>query len=515
MTDSNTVQAGLATLGASGWVVNERISKAPLVSPPVQNTAVILGDSRMARGNASIAVAAANVVGDGSTTTITTAGQAVLDGRVSLSQSGSAFLDHKIFQATNVDANVFTIKSGLNGTPPSPVVITIHSQISERGWFPWLNAKLGGRFMVLNYAAIGGEVVTDWIARLQTDVLNYKPATCFIGGPINDCAAGTDPATILARLMTVWQMLNAAGIAIVQETVAPLFTGHANFAVATPIRLRLNRLIRAQCLAQNVPCVDSDAAIQDMTPAALASAITNALDTDNIHYSAYGARLMAEAAQPVVSSLWSAPSILAASPVENITADALSNQLIDTSPWAAAGVVNPANVTGTVATGFTLQRTAGAGLVTGAAVVQRTVGADGDAIGFNQVFVMTSAGAGETWQLFPASIRSRLVIGGQYRFGCKIKLSGTAGANLRGIQFQMALAGAAQSAIVRAWGNESTLNVGVTYADEILTFISPLFTVPSWFLTATAGFPILQFTFGAAGTALTVSAGRFFCERVA
>lgn len=510
-TPANAPLIGLDSAPVNKFNPNSVLSPSLSAS---RNTCVLLGDSITARCNTSISVAPANVVGSAAGTTITTSAQNVLDGRVNLSQSQNPALDHSIVQATNVDANVFTIPVPTSGNPPSSLVISIQTQLSERGWFTWLNALTGQRFNLLNNAAIGGETVADIALRVDRDVIAYSPGICFIMAGINDCSAGTPAATTFSRLQAIYEKLIPYGIRPVLLTVLPLYTGHANFATAMPLVQQLNQLIKNYAFNNNLLCIDAHAAIVDPA-SATGAALVDTLDTDNIHPSAYGARLIGLAGAAMFTPQTQTPPGLTVSQVDNFGSSSSNWQLIDTAPWnASGGTVTGTNMSGTAPSGFTVQLTAGTVTSGVVSVPARVAATDGDAIGNNVQVVITSSGT-PTVQMFPASIRLRLVAGGTYQLRVPVRLTNVAGSNLRGIQFQMQFAGVnGQSAIVRAWGNEATVALATNYADGTYHMYSPVFTVPSWFTNTSGGFPILQFAFSAAGTALTVNAGRWTMQRL-
>lgn len=513
MAQAGDVSSGLATLGATGWAANEGYTHGSQLLPSFQAPSVVLmGDSITQRNNLGITVASGNVSGNGTTTTITASAQNVLDGLVNLSQSGSPALDHKIVQATNVDGNTFTVPSTLVGNPPSSLVIGVQSQFSERGWFMHANMLMAGKFQLLNNAAIGGETTADMLARMTAHVLAYSPKFCLVMAGLNDCVAGTAAATTFANLRSMYTLCVNAGIVPIALTVLPLATGHANFATAMPRILQLNQLIKNHCAQSGILCVDAYTAIAD-SAAANGGALNNTLESDFVHPACYGARLVGAAVASALSGIPTAPK-LTVSQADNFGADSSNWNLMDQAPWLTSGGTAGAGVSGTVASGFTCQRTGGSGTAV-ASVNARTVANDGDTIGQNQTLVITSGGASDAWQIFPSSVRLRLVVGATYQFRCALRLNGIAGSNLQLIQTQMQLQSAgANVAQVRALGNENSVALAANYVDGIYYITSPVFTVPSWFSNSAAGFMIMQFNFSAAGTPLTINTGRWTMQRI-
>lgn len=513
---SQFTPASVPVIGLDSAPVN-KFNPNSILSPSLsggRNTCVLLGDSLTARCNTVMSIATGNVVGSSAGTTITTSGQSVLDGKVNLSQSGNPALDHMIVQATNVDSNVFTVPIPTSGNPPSALAVSVQTQMSERGWFTWLNALTGQRFYLLNNAAIGGETVGDMALRLDRDVIAYGPAVCFIMAGANDCAAGTAAATTFAKLQAIYERLIPYGIRPILLTVLPLYTGHANFATAMPLIQQLNQLIKNYAFQNNLMCIDAYAAIVDPA-SATGAALVDTLESDNIHTSAYGARLIGLAGSAMFTPQTQTPPGLTASQVDNFGANSSNWQLFDQAPWTSSGgTVSGTNMSGTAPTGFTVQLTAGTVTSGVVSVPARVAATDGDTIGNNVQVVITASGTA-TIQIFPSSVRTRLVVGGTYQFRVPVRLTNVSGSNIRAIQFQMTLTGAnSQQAIARAWGNESSVALATNYADGTYYMYSPVFTVPSWFTSTSNGFAILQITFSAAGTAITVNCGRWTMQRL-
>lgn len=77
------------------------------------------------------------------------------------------------------------------------------SYASERGIFGLANAKLGGRFKVLNYAGINGDTLTGMIARWATDVGAYRPEWVLLADPVNDATNARTAAQMIADTQTL------------------------------------------------------------------------------------------------------------------------------------------------------------------------------------------------------------------------------------------------------------------------------------------------------------------------
>lgn len=92
---------------------------------------------------------------------------------------------------------------------------------TDKGYFNWLNVLLNQRFDVLYNAGVGGNSTTQMLARISADVIDKNGQWVFVMGGVNDIAAGTSAATILANLTSIITTLHAAGLHVILSTLTP------------------------------------------------------------------------------------------------------------------------------------------------------------------------------------------------------------------------------------------------------------------------------------------------------
>lgn len=90
---------------------------------------------------------------------------------------------------------------------------------TDKGFFNWMNVLLGQRFDVLYNAGVGGNSTAQMLARIQADVIDKHGQWVFVMGGVNDIAAGTSAAAILANLTTIVTTLHAAGLRVILSTL--------------------------------------------------------------------------------------------------------------------------------------------------------------------------------------------------------------------------------------------------------------------------------------------------------
>jgi lysophospholipase L1-like esterase len=92
----------------------------------------------------------------------------------------------------------------------------------SKGYLTWANISLGHRLSVIRNAGISGNNSTQMLARVEADVIAYKPGWCIVeAGLPNDIGNGFTIATIIANHKAIYDKLAGAGIRVVICTGLP------------------------------------------------------------------------------------------------------------------------------------------------------------------------------------------------------------------------------------------------------------------------------------------------------
>lgn len=161
---------------------------------------------------------------------------------------------------------------------------TAEGQVSARGWFNWCTAYLHSRFVLINNAGVGGNQYQHMLARIDTDVLAHESEWVFVGGPVNDIAAGRSASAIIADCKTIVETLIADGRRVL------ILTAAGSTSYDTPekrsVLAEVNDYIRA--LSDSYPgIVVVDAWVATANPETDAPAAGMAVDA--VHFSPVGA----------------------------------------------------------------------------------------------------------------------------------------------------------------------------------------------------------------------------------
>lgn len=128
-------------------------------------------------------------------------------------------------------ADMDTARSNLKAQPLElrHTIVLLGDSITESndeegrdvGYFVWANAMLQSRFVVSNYAGVGGNTTAQMYARLQSDVIDYDPQFCLVMGGANDVVQDVSSATTISNLQSIYEDLYAAGIRVIACTINP------------------------------------------------------------------------------------------------------------------------------------------------------------------------------------------------------------------------------------------------------------------------------------------------------
>ena len=471
--------------------------------PKEGNSCVILGDSITGYYNHPLTITALARASNLCTATITAHG--LVDQqeiRVYGVENDSTF--NGVVTITRVDANTITFPSvGVDGTATGSVLKAYNrQQISDQGWASWANMLLGGRLKILNNAAFGGATIDAMQDRLTDDVFAYAPQYVMVMAGIINLTGSDTPGQVITKLQSLYQSILATGAKVVALTVLPLGSGFASYATyAYKIPIVNDWIRRYAQQTSGMMLVDAYSVIVDPVHATAGAALTGML-ADNLHPSAKGAHTIGKAVKAALQNILPPISTLVSSNGDNFGASAANANQLDNGIWTATGGTLGANVTGVVASGWTVETT------NAATTAVASVPARADGIGYDQQAVITVGGAHQV--IMRNNIATRLSAGSSYQIECEIAVSGVSGSNLASLQ-----------SYINGTGYSATLNLGITNALSLTTFPTEDFTITiksEVFTVPTAGYTLGNFyavaRFSAVGTALTMKVGRVSVRKI-
>lgn len=228
-------------------------------------------------------------------------------------------------------------------------------KLSDIGYFTWANIKLKNAFKVLRNSAIAGQQTTQLLARVQTDVVSYKPEYCLLMAGINDVNNNVPADTIVSNLQALYRELTSAGIKVIACTMLPNNTVNAGTTALKETFTYVNNWIRQYAKSNSmIIYVDTFSAIYDATTSC--GAVAGTL-TDNAHTGVYGANAVGNyLANGVSSSVNSALPVAAAS-ADFASANNQYGNIYQHSVMNGAGGLTSGNTvfTGTPPVGWWLQ----------------------------------------------------------------------------------------------------------------------------------------------------------------
>jgi len=297
-------------------------------------------------------------------------------------------------------------------------------KLTDLGWFSLANAKLRSWFNVLNYAARGGRKTAEMLSSLSTEVLDYEPSWCAVLGGINDLTAGETVASVTANLQSIYEALAARNINVIAMTILPLESGHSSYSTALQEKImEVNAWIKKQCFDNSYLFVDSFSAVVDPL-SATAQPVSGMLKSDHIHPGEKGALAIANKLADTLSPLLPAIDTLVSSAADTYGTNSANENVCDNGVFSGSGgATSGTGVSGIVATSWTVKNAVGTPTSV-ASVDARTVSADGDTIGNNQVVTITGAASGNAVYIQSASMHSRLATGQRMYAEGHVQVSG-------------------------------------------------------------------------------------------
>ena len=489
-----------------------------LVKQPA-NTVVLFGDSLTAYNWARVQLTSLTGVAGGYVATANfTAHKLKVGDPFKLSNAGDNAYNGNFVVATVPNANSFTYltTTPITSSTDASATIWLHypAQLSNAGYWSWADILMGGRFSLLNNAGQTGEKLAAMLARINTDVIAFKPARVVFLGGTNDIRTGTaDPVAMFALWTQIIGILRANGIIVTCLTV-PTFG--ATEAQNTPAKIaaimEFNRRIReAVRTTSGLELADSSAALAD--PTATDGSSTTANFEDLIHFSPRGAYLVGKAIAAAMSGFAKPVNSLPSNPSDGYTFASGGKQLLDNPLFqAGAGGTVSAPVTGAAPVNWRAEGS-GSGVYV-ASVVARTAALDGDTYGYNAKIVSTFAASNDSVQVRQNSLTAR-VAAGDYIYGeCSIRVVNMPTTLKRlNLTVNITVDGVAYSAVNGLGSSSNTMLIDDLAAGAV--FRTPPIKVPSDAVSITAC-EIVAFmqTSGASGAGVEFHVGRAALRKI-
>ena len=472
-----------------------------IVPRSVSNSVVLFGDSRAAQCGKNIQVTSVTAVG--TTATVTFANHDMIDGQQFVIGGADESPYNGVFTVTNTAANTFdyVMASAPAVSPAVPsgaeINMTNWIQQTDKGFFNWGNAQLGGRFNVVFNAALGGDTAQNMATR-TSDVTQFTPDYCVHFGFINGVGSRTS-AQIIADLTTIYTSMLNAGIIVIACTDIPYVTGASGYTAAgSKTLLIVNNWIRNYCRStKNMILVDAYKLLVDGTSATGDPLAGMMAAADGIHLTPKGGRAVGNEFYNVLNSIVPQCNSLAVSQIDDYTTDTSNPNVVINGMMQGVAGTNT-NSTGDVATSWTLDGTTLATCV--GSLVSRA-----DGLGQDQRIVATPNANNDLLKFYTSgSLHTRFAAGDTVYFEIDVSITSAADI-LKGLFFRLQTSIDGNSVDVAAMTTTSTDNLDNADMTNFV-FRSNPFTYPAG-STITSTFIWLQFYFSGAGSA-TIDIGR-------
>lgn len=359
------------------------------------NTALVCGDSISAFGEANVTVTSITDNNDGTATVAWTAhklnvGQPV---RMNITAKQSTnVMDSYVTQV--IDANTVKIQLGgrthkvTGGGAPN---IIVPWRRGSRGWFNWMEKSLGVSFQT-TWCAVGGATSSQISDLLDATTMSAVADVGFMCIGMNDVyALGSTFATAWASIQKLADKVRARSAMQVFIAIPPRNSADtsnwttAKQAVHTALNRRLHQYAQQVGAIFFDPCTAQQNSLTYMDPTATNPDPVTAFMFDFTHPAARGAQAIGLGVASLLSPYM---GVKAWKPAHRAHIGTDTGNLLVNADFSAntAGVANTWTIS-SVTTGLSVVPT----------VVQRTVGTDGDAVGWNQVLAVnygTASGFG-------------------------------------------------------------------------------------------------------------------------
>jgi len=372
------------------------LNQLPLYQPyPI--TALVCGDSITAYYDTALTMTAPYVVDnrDGTATFYRTSHSLVPGEEFRVSgapQSKFNLLDGVVDKV--LSANAFTAKlrgRTSPGTSTAGATLYIPRRRSQRGWLSWVEERMGTLFDT-TWCATGAAVIEEITYMVRNTELLSAYDFGFVMAGMNDVYEGQSYADIIADYAELLTLLRQRCKRVVCLSISCRNSADSNWTAARQaIHIQVNRWLYEYCRSNNLIFVDTWRSVANgvtyVNSAATNPDMNSVMALDNTHPSGVGARAIGNAVYSAISSQLTAGPWLGAhnEQISTNSGNIFTNSDFATSAggvatgWASSDSTTNMNVTPTVAA--------------------RTVSADGDALGNNQIITLnygTATGTAST-----------------------------------------------------------------------------------------------------------------------
>lgn len=448
-----------------------------------------IGDSYGQRSNVGTAASAATV--SGGIMTITAAGHGLGVGMpVSLAGANvPACMVQSTPVLTRADANTITVAAP--GAPDGAVAVAAaarsgltlvrQGQHSEEGTFVWLQRRSGYAFELVRNVSQPGYTVAEIVAlwsQLVTPILPSVDLIVFEAG-YNSLAQGESADTIITAYTAA--IAGASGKPIYITCPWPVVSGSgADSAAKLQTALSVYWRLKALCEAStNAVFVDT---FSGTVNASTGYAATGYIGADNIHKSARGSDLAAQAILARIAASSRPARALIASGLDTVATDA-TNPNIARNGLGLTTAGGSAGTFGTTVPGDETTATGGIMSAFAAAAVNGTTGnvfRKPAAAGNAQCLRAIGAAAGDQARLSLTLTTSDIVLGGRLDLTMRLKLrtdfnasnKTPAGQNVRGLLVQVVLVIDGNTYTVILSNVQGTPSAGIYVLSDIDTALS-------------------------------------------
>lgn len=279
------------------------------------------------------------------------------------------------------------------------------ARTEDYGFAAWAEFLGDGAFGSVINAGIGGNTTLDILARVDTDVLAYRPLLIVDECGTNDLIAGATSAELIARKSQLFAKYRGIGAKIIAADISP----RSGFdATMRGYAVEVNRWLYQQAaLCRDLSVFPLSTILADHASAT--GGVSAARTFDDTHPNnlggILGGKLLTDQAAPALflpqrESIWTADAY---------GADAANAIIRNSNPgmsYTSGGTANT-GVTGQIADGFTCSRLAGTPTIV-ASIVERA-----DGRGFAQRLVITFGAAGDAVEIGIPAASSRYHAGGR------------------------------------------------------------------------------------------------------
>jgi lysophospholipase L1-like esterase len=306
---------------------------------------------------------------------------------------------HGVWPVSSViDRNNFTVVVKDAPSGPATLKTGLLRAFGSNAWWAWANGLLGAPFNIVANAGIGSNTTDMMLARIETDVIAYRPDWVTVLGGTNDIRYAKTTAerpaarnAAFANLKAICNRLISAGATPVLCTVLPVTTLQNDFVNVTANIMALNDMLRAYAKAnKNIILADTFKAMVDPTQTDN-SAPAAWMDGDEVHPNGIGGFRIGRVVADAIRNFAPNPTPLVASNGDVGTTGA--NRMPGPLFISSGGKLNGSTSTD-VAAGLAVTKSGTAAVTP--SLVDMTYAADGVMSGKKQVLAITSAADGDT-----------------------------------------------------------------------------------------------------------------------